>query len=88
MKGFQILKNYKLFVASVLLFITLVFFNLKSNGIVLYAILSFLMGFTLGGIFNMLVTHEIIVFTNGQPQRTDLLSTLTMSVGNTSVGLL
>jgi hypothetical protein len=44
-------------------------------------------GFFLGGAFNMLASNEVMAITKGDEQKVDMLSTLSMCVGNIFVGI-
>jgi len=81
------IKKYKLFLASLILFTSLLLFNYVKS-VFLFSVLAFLMGCSLGGIFNMLVANELLMITKGNLKNTDLMSTFTMSLGNTIVGIL
>ncbi len=64
----------------------MIFFTIQAD-IVLSMILSGVIGFFLGGSFNMLASNEVMAITKGDEVKVDMLSTLSMATGNVMVGI-
>ena len=81
------LKSYSIFYSCMIISGGLLLFFLLEADIVLAMILSAIIGFFLGGSFNMLASNEVMAITNGDEVKVDMLSTLSMAIGNSIVGV-
>jgi len=81
------LKSYSLFYSCLIICGCLTIFFLVKDTIVVTMILSGIIGFFLGGAFNMLASNEVMAITKGDDNKVDMLSTLSMASGNMIVGI-
>ncbi len=81
------LKSYSLFYSCLIICGGLVIFFAIKADIAWYMVLSGVIGFFLGGSFNMLASNEVMAITNGDETKVDMLSTLSMASGNIIVGI-
>lgn len=67
--------------------VSLTLFYITPFNATFYIILSLLCGAFLGGCFNMLASNEVLSITRGVQEEVNMLSTLSMFVGNFMVGI-
>lgn len=82
------MKSYSLFYSCLLIAGCLLFFFLEEDmSIIVTMVISAVIGFFLGGAFNMLASNEVMAITKGDDKKVDMLSTLSMASGNIIVGI-
>lgn len=84
---FTNLKNYSLFYCCLGTTTLLLLFYIIDVNVVYYIIISALCGAFLGGAFNMMASNEVIKIVGGKKEDVNMLSTLSMVVGNLMVGI-
>jgi hypothetical protein len=57
------------------------------GSLTVYFILGALMGFFLGAIYNSLENNEIMKYTANDPKKTDMFSTINITIGSAMVGI-
>lgn len=81
------LSKYKFFIPALLVIIICSCYIFVPGSLEVYFILGASMGLFLGAIYNSLENNEIMNYTDNEPSKTDMFSTINIGIGCAMVGL-
>lgn len=82
-----ILTKYKFFLPGIVVIVVSMCYIVAPSSLVVYFVFAALMGLFLGAIYNSLENSEILNYTNNEPTKIDMFSTINIAVGTSVVGL-